>query len=396
MASEGARTVTCKASMNIAVIKYWGKRDEELLLPINDSISLTLDENQIFAKTTVSISPDFPRDRMWLNGSEEPIHNPRVQNCLKEVRRRLRIQIFGDGDVCVNNDLLNWKLHIASVNNFPTAAGLASSAAGYACLVYALSKLFELDTEISDIARVGSGSACRSVYGGFVQWLSGTEKDGSDSIAVQLAPASHWPEIKLLVLVVNDKKKTVSSTVGMKNSVNTSDLIATRVKYLNEKRLPGMKKAIDTKDFQSFATLTMKDSNQCHALCLDTWPPIKYMTDISFNIIQLVHKINDYYGEMKVAYTFDAGPNAVLIMLEPMIPIMCALINHYFPSDNKKYFQGIEIDKKFIAPEELCQSLGIVPQQNVLKYILHSKVGNGPVLLNDEREHLLDANGNLK
>ena len=113
--------ITCTAPVNIAVIKYWGKRNEKLILPINDSISVTLSSDQMHAKTTVARSKSFTADRIWLNGIEERIDNPRLSNCLQKIRQKAQV----DDDEY---------FHICSENNFPTAAGLASSAAGYACL----------------------------------------------------------------------------------------------------------------------------------------------------------------------------------------------------------------------------------------------------------------------
>lgn len=103
----------------------------------------------------------------------------------------------------LTNEMEMWKVHICSNNNFPTAAGLASSAAGYACLTAALAKLYNFTGDISEIARTGSGSACRSVFGGFVRWYMGSDPTGVDSIAKQIAPASHWPEMRIIILVVN-------------------------------------------------------------------------------------------------------------------------------------------------------------------------------------------------
>lgn len=124
---------------------------------------------------------------------------------------------------------MKYKLRICSQNNFPTAAGLASSAAGYACLVYTLATLYGVEKEeLSVVARIGSGSACRSIYGGFVHWQKGTLDDGSDSRAVQIAPADHWPEIHVLILVVNDQKKKVSSSLGMARSVLNSAILKYR------------------------------------------------------------------------------------------------------------------------------------------------------------------------
>ncbi|KAG8447329.1 hypothetical protein GDO86_014699, partial [Hymenochirus boettgeri] len=197
------KKVTCTAPVNIAVIKYWGKRNEDLILPINSSLSVTLHQDQLKTTTTAAASREFTEDRIWLNGKEDNIHHPRLQACLREIRRlaRKRRNEGGDGNVA---QILSRKVHICSANNFPTAAGLASSAAGYACLVYTLAKLYEVEGELSEIARQGSGSACRSLYGGFVQWMMGERDDGKDSLARQVEPECHWPELRVLILVVSD------------------------------------------------------------------------------------------------------------------------------------------------------------------------------------------------
>lgn len=188
---------------------------------------------------------------------KENFENERIQRVLAEIKKRA-----GEANSCPA-DLLEWKIHVESENNFPTAAGLASSASGYACLVYALAQLYDLKkVEISDIARLGSGSACRSIYGGFVQWQKGVNLDGKDSIAVQVAPASHWPDLHVLVLVVNDCKKKVGSTSGMARSVVTSELIKYRVEKCVPQRIHSMTQAIRDRDFSKFSEITMKDSNQ--------------------------------------------------------------------------------------------------------------------------------------
>lgn len=190
---------TARAPVNIAVVKYWGKTNEELIIPANDSLSLTLHIDHLCAKTTVAVGRDFKEDRIWLNGKEEPV-TTRIQNCLLEIRKRSRelMQMHNTG----LPDYSDWHLHICSVNNFPTAAGLASSAAGYACLVKSLGTLFHVKGDLSAIARRGSGSACRSMYGGFVAWLKGLRQDGEDSVAKQIAPENHWPQMRIVLLVV--------------------------------------------------------------------------------------------------------------------------------------------------------------------------------------------------
>lgn len=211
------------------------------------------------------------------------------------------------------------KLRIVSENNFPTAAGLASSAAGFAALVYAIALLYCLPAspaDLSRIARQGSGSACRSLFGGYVGWKVGSKADGSDSVAYEVAPASHWPEMRALILVASDAKKDVSSTAGMQQTVETSALFQHRIKHVVPMRMLAMEQAIEEKDFYTFANHTMHDSNSFHATCLDTFPPITYLNDTSRAAIRMCDRINESAGNIVCAYTFDAGPNAVIYYLE--------------------------------------------------------------------------------
>ncbi|XP_034195922.1 mevalonate diphosphate decarboxylase isoform X1 [Osmia lignaria lignaria] len=381
-------TVTCLAPVNIAVIKYWGKKNEKLILPLNDSISTTIDTEQLCAKTTVMISPDFKEDCIWLNGQEEDIKNPRLQNCLTEIRKR------AGGSKQLNQ----WKIHICSENNFPTAAGLASSAAGYACLVTTLAKLYEVEGDISAIARLGSGSACRSTVGGFVRWYMGSEPNGTDSIVKQIAPATHWPEMRILILVVNDSKKKVSSAIGMKRTMETSELLKHRVKHVVPDRANRMQQAIIEKDFKTYAEITMKDSNQLHALNLDTYPPNIYMNDVSHAIVELVHSYNEAVNDVKVAYTFDAGPNATLYLLEKEVPIVMGILDYFFPPSEDvliEYKKGLPIDT--VKPSEVNDLLKKinVPKHALgcFKYIIHTQIGDGPKYLEDPKDHLLNSQG---
>ncbi|KYN12825.1 Diphosphomevalonate decarboxylase [Trachymyrmex cornetzi] len=365
-----------------------GKRDESLILPTNDSISATLDTAQLHAKTTVMISSDFKEDRIWLNGKEEDIKNTRLQNCLKESKLVKRSQLSG-----YTND---WKIRICSKNNFPTAAGLASSAAGYACLTAALAKLYKIEGDISIIARSGSGSACRSVMGGFVRWYMGSDKNGTDSLAKQIVPASHWSEMRILVLVVSDEQKKVSSAIGMKRSIETSQLLQYRIMHVVPERANKMQQAIVEKNFKNFAELTMKDSNQFHAVCLDTYPPCIYMNNISNNIMNLVHSYNDAVNDVKVAYTYDAGPNATLYLLEKDVPAVIGVLDHFFPpSENAiEYRRGLPV-------EEIKPSQGLLEKLKFQKYppgqlkcMIYTKIGDGPKYLNNPQDHLLDGQGN--
>lgn len=282
---------------------------------------------------------------------------------------------------------LDWKLQIVSENNFPTAAGLASSAAGYSCLVYTLATLYGLqnDIELSSLARMGSGSACRSIYGGFVQWQRGEAADGHDSIAVQLAPANHWPELELLILVVNDARKKTSSTSGMSRSVATSPLLKHRTTVVVPQRIGEMKAAIAEKNFNKFAELSMQDSNQFHSVCLDTFPPCVYLNDVSHAVINAVHSYNAAWSGVdmtvtKAGYTFDAGPNACILILKENVPHFVDFLKKVFPSSaaDSEFFTGIPTPSTPL-PKEVADQLDLEPVgMDLLKYVIHTRIGDGP------------------
>jgi diphosphomevalonate decarboxylase len=251
-----------------------------------------------------------------LNNQESDITGARTQACFRELRARRAALEVSDASL---PKLSAMPLRIVSHNNFPTAAGLASSAAGFAALVRAIADLYELPdspSELSLIARQGSGSACRSLFGGYVAWRGGEKVDGSDSLADQVATASHWPNMRALILVVSAAKKGVSSTSGMQQTVATSGLFKQRVADVVPANMATIEAAIKARDFQRFAEVTMRDSNSFHATCADTYPPIFYMNDVSRAAIRAVETINSSVGRAVAAYTFDAGPNAVIYYLE--------------------------------------------------------------------------------
>ena len=165
--------------------------------------------------------------------------------------------------------------------------------------MYTLAQLYELDangSELSALARRGSGSACRSLFGGFVRWYHSDDP----CVARPLARWDHWPELRCLVAVASGRTKTVGSTEGMRRSADTSLFLEHRVRRIVPQRADEMQKAIVDRNFASFAELTMKDSNQFHAVCLDTYPPLFYLNDTSRSIIQLVHRYNEIRKEIKV------------------------------------------------------------------------------------------------
>lgn len=259
MSATNMHIETVSSPTNIACIKYWGKADKVFNTPINSSVSVTLDQHDLRSITSVAASKSFIADRLWLNGSELQMddldknpHANRFRTCVNEMRKLARDRIDPKtGEVTVKaSEWSEYHIHVVSKNTFPTAAGLASSAAGYACLVFALANLFNVPLDnkglgdLSVIARQGSGSACRSLFGGFVRWQMGTAANGwKDSRAIPIASREDWPELETLILVANDAKKDTSSTAGMEQSVKTSPLLAFRAREVVDERLSRIEKA---------------------------------------------------------------------------------------------------------------------------------------------------------
>jgi diphosphomevalonate decarboxylase len=288
---------TWLATPNIAVVKYWGKRDNFLNLPDNGSISVTMDES-LRTTTTVEFDPSLRADALILNGKiAQQGETARATKVLAAIRKQAGIKT---------------RARVSSTNNFPTAAGIASSASGFAALACAgadAAGLRASSKELSIFARLGSGSACRSVLGGFVEWKMGSKKGGSDSYAVQIAPASHWSEIRNVIAITNPERKKIGSASGMEITSKTSKLYPERVR-LNPKIIGMMKRAIAGRDLEAFLTLTMRESSHMHAVMLDSFPPIIYLNDISREIMNAVLDYNEAKGQVCAGYTFDAGPNA--------------------------------------------------------------------------------------
>jgi diphosphomevalonate decarboxylase len=288
--------VTAIANSNIALVKYWGKRNEELNLPFNNSISFTMDD-QLQTVTTVEFDEKLKKDKVILDGVEaNERESARAVKFLDVIRKMAKIKL---------------NAIVVSKNSFPKSAGLASSASGFAALAAAASKAAGLNLtprELSMLARIGSGSACRSVFGGAVEWRAGKKRDGSDSYAFQLSPPEDWRDLRNVIAIVSEDEKKVSSMEGMKR-VKNSALFSCRLKTINE-RLRVIRNAIKTHNFAEMANAIMQESNNLHAVMLDSWPPVSYLSDVSLEIIKKVIELNESFAEPVAAYTFDAGPNA--------------------------------------------------------------------------------------
>jgi diphosphomevalonate decarboxylase len=376
-------TASTTAPVNIAVIKYWGKRDPKLNLPTNSSLSVTLSQDDLRTHTTASCSPTYTaEDSLILNGAPQDVSGPRTQACFRELRA-LRKQLEDANPKLPA--LSSFPLKIVSENNFPTAAGLASSAAGFAALVRAIANLYELPsspTDLSRIARQGSGSACRSLFGGYVGWEQGSAQDGSDSVAFQVAPATHWPDMRALILVVSAAKKGVSSTTGMQTTVATSSLFPSRASETVPRRMKEMIKAVQEKDFESFGKVTMMDSNSFHATCLDTYPPIFYLNDVSRAAIKVVEAINAAAGKIIAAYTFDAGPNAVIYYLEENQKEVAGVFKAVLGDKDGwggKRGEAVEINGEALTKAKSEAAVAIDLLKDGVSRVILTGVGEGPV-----------------
>lgn len=332
-----------------------------------------------------------------MNGKPQEIKSSkRTLACLSNLRS-LR-KALEDADASLPK-LSTLPLRIVSENNFPTAAGLASSAAGFAALVRAVANLYQLPQsprELSRIARQGSGSACRSLMGGYVAWRTGELADGSDSLAEEVAPASHWPEMRALILVVSAEKKDVPSTEGMQTTVNSSELFATRAQSIVPQRMDAIEAAIQDRDFPKFAEITMRDSNTFHATCLDSWPPIFYMNDVSRAAVRLVHDINNAVGRTVAAYTFDAGPNAVIYYEDKDSELVAGTVKAILGADTVgwegPFYQRLaNVTAPGVALDKVDPRILSVLKDGISRVIL-TGVGEGPITT---EEHLVSETGEM-
>lgn len=286
-------TTTAQAFANIAFIKYWGNRDNTLRLPMNGSISMNLDG--LYTRTTVSFQPSLPFDELIINGHEiAGAGRDRVSYILDIIRGMANI---------------HERAEVMSENNFPSGAGIASSASAFAALALAGSKAAGLnlnEKELSCLARRGSGSASRSIPGGFVEWQAGT--DDEDSFAFSIAEPNHWNLVDCIAILSTSHKKT-GSTEGH-SIAGTSPLQAARVVDAL-RRLDICRKAILERDFNTFASIVELDSDMMHAVMMTSTPALHYWKSESLEVMNCVRQWRS--EGMQVCYTVDAGANVHVI-----------------------------------------------------------------------------------
>jgi diphosphomevalonate decarboxylase len=290
-----AFSATALAHPNIAFIKYWGNRDESLRLPVNGSISMNLDGLETRTRITWDEKRDMRADSLTINGTKTSGAGlQRVSAFLDLVRR-----------------LAGFDLHaaVSSENNFPSGAGIASSASGFAALALAASTAAGLTLEpaaLSRLARGGSGSACRSTPCGFVEWTAGTSD--ADSFAVSIAPPEHW-DLADCIAVISNEHKATGSTEGHALA-GTSPLQRARVEDA-PRRLDLCRGAILKRDFAALAEIVEEDSNLMHAVMMSSHPALFYWQPATLAVMQAVREARA--KGLPVCYTIDAGPNVHVI-----------------------------------------------------------------------------------
>ncbi len=289
---------TARANTNIALIKYWGKRDEKLFLPMNSSLSITLD--RFYTTTTVEFKEELKEDSLILNNNPGSYEDrKKVSYFINKIRDIAGIELYAS---------------IISENNVPTAAGFASSASGFAALAAAATKALGLDLmeeELSVIARQGSGSACRSIYGGYVEWDMGKKVDGSDSVARQILGEKEW-KLTILSAIVAKGIKKVSSREGMKRTVETSPFykgwLSTVSNDLDEAKI-----AIKERDFQRLGEVMEANGLKMHATMLGAKPPILYWESGTMEVMNCITKLRQ--SGIPAYFTIDAGANVKILSL---------------------------------------------------------------------------------
>lgn len=283
------------APTNIALCKYWGKRNSELNLPMTSSLSVALPDKG--ALTGIHLADE---DRVYLNDAQLAPDSTFVKRIVQY------LDLFRPDKA--------WHLEIFIQMNVPVAAGLASSACGFAALVLALNDLFDwklTQRELSILARLGSGSASRSLWKGFVEWRAGVQADGMDCYSKALP--FEWPELMLAILKVSDQPKSISSREAMQNTVKTGALYGSWPKKVL-RDLINIKQSLHKKNFTLLGSTSESNALSMHATMISSWPPICYTLPETLAAMYKVWRLRK--EGLELYFTQDAGPNLKLLFLE--------------------------------------------------------------------------------
>ncbi|WGH92877.1 diphosphomevalonate decarboxylase [Auritidibacter ignavus] len=318
-----------QAHPNIALVKYWGKADEQLMIPLAGSLSMTLDD---FATTTRvellgcanSSADNLDTDLFELNGAPQTGSNAQKISAFLDLVRTLAAE--------AGLDTATARARVTSCNEGPTAAGMASSASGFAALATAAATAYglSLDTaQLSRLARRGSGSACRSVIDRFAVWHAGTDDATSYATAIQA------PDMRMTAVTISGTQKKVSSREGMRRTLSTSPFVAGWAPT-TEAVLKQMMAACAAEDFTTIGELTELHAHRMHALINSANPPIRYLAPDSWRVIEAVTGLREAGTECYA--TADAGPNVVIISRPEDAETVVARMHELLPQAGVKTF----------------------------------------------------------
>ncbi|WP_268913088.1 diphosphomevalonate decarboxylase [Lentilactobacillus sp. SPB1-3] len=301
MTTSVDNTASAIAHTNIALIKYWGKANEKLTIPYTGSISLTLDK--FYTKTKVTFDSQLHADKLFVNGTEQT-------NLKKAARVLNRVRQLAD---------TNSFAKIESENFVPTSAGFASSASAFAALAGASAAAAGLELDkpaLSRLARLGSGSASRSIFGDFVEWLPGDNDENSFAQPLENVTLT---DIAVVAVKVNAHQKTISSSEGMKSSAQTSPYYAEWQNVVN-RDIVNLKHALTTNNFSLFGQISEANAMRMHALTLSSLPPFTYFEP---GTLEVINEVQDLRAQgIECYYTIDAGPNVKILTQTANIPLI--------------------------------------------------------------------------
>ena len=288
---------TALAQPNIALVKYWGKRDDALNLPAAGSLSITLDA--LHTRTTVRFDAALDADDIALNGARDPTQSRKIGTFLDLFRARAQVAT---------------RAHVESTNDFPTSAGLASSASGFAALAVAAGGALGLGLdarELSVLARRGSGSAARSIFGGFVEMSPGQRVDGEDAFAAPLLDAHAWP-LDVVVAITSREAKAIDSRAGMQASQHTSPYYRDWIEMVPGD-LETARAAVRDRDFDKLWHVSEASCLAMHAVMLATRPALIYWNAATLECIHCIRGLQA--AGFGVFFTIDAGPQLKAVCL---------------------------------------------------------------------------------
>ena len=310
----GTPRAVAEAPPNIAFVKYWGKRDPGLNLPVADSISVCLDRFR--TRVEIAGSDGMDGDEVWWN--DAPLGAPHLSRFVR-VFRWVRERTG-----------LDFPVTARVATRLPARVGLAGSAAAMAATAGAAAALHGIELsqrELSALARLGSGSACRSVPDGYVRWHCGSLADGGDSFAESFAEPGHWPELAILVVMLDSRAKGVSSTKGMARCAQSSPHFDAWVAQCG-RLAPRAASAVISRDFRKLASVSRSSAMSMHALCLTACPPILYVTPETVKALELVSELS---ARLPLFHTLDAGPNPILFTLDDHVDEVAGAMAAHFP-----------------------------------------------------------------